>query len=68
MDEYVTGGRARERGLFAPAYVENLVREHQSGVNHSERLWALLTFEIWARIHLDGESPQAMPMPAREAA
>jgi asparagine synthase (glutamine-hydrolysing) len=66
--EYVTGGRARQRGLFQSSYVDNLVAEHQSGVNHAERLWALMTFEIWARIHLDGEAPQAMAMPAQEAA
>jgi asparagine synthase (glutamine-hydrolysing) len=68
IDEFVIGGRARERGLFEPGYVGNLVREHHCGVNHSERLWALMTFEIWARIHLDGEAPHAMPMPVREAA
>jgi asparagine synthase (glutamine-hydrolysing) len=56
LDKYVTGQRLRERNLFEPRYLETLVNEHQSGVNHSERLWALLTFEIWARIHLDGEA------------
>ena len=68
LDEYVTGKRLRERSLFEPHYLDKLVREHQSGVNHSERLWALMTFEIWARVYLDGEAPQAMPLPARAAA
>jgi asparagine synthase (glutamine-hydrolysing) len=68
LDEYVTGQRARERGLFNPAAVERLVQEHAAGVNHAERLWALLTFEIWARVFLDGETPGALAMPLRQAA
>ena len=62
IDEYVTGGRAMERGLFDPASVQRLVAEHQSGTrNHSERLWALLTLEMWQRIFMDGEGP-TMPL------
>jgi len=38
------------------------------GVNHAERLWALLTFEIWARIFLDGESPWSLELPLQRAA
>lgn len=55
LDEYVTSDRARSRGIFDPDTVKGLVAEHLSGINHSERLWALLTFEIWARIFLDGD-------------
>jgi asparagine synthase (glutamine-hydrolysing) len=68
LDEYVIGSRARERGLFDGAAVDRLVREHVAGVNHSERLWALLTFEIWARIFLDGEGPWSLELPLRQAA
>ena len=56
VDEYVTGDRPRARGFFSPGVVERIAREHRAGVNHSERLWALLTFEIWARLFLDGDS------------
>jgi asparagine synthase (glutamine-hydrolysing) len=63
LSEYVTGSRVRDRGFFAPGTVERLVSEHVRGVNHAERLWALLTFEIWARIFLDGESPPALELP-----
>jgi hypothetical protein len=31
-------------------------------------LWALLTFEIWARMFLDGESPWSLALPLRQAA
>jgi asparagine synthase (glutamine-hydrolysing) len=68
LNEYVTGGRARARGLFDAMTVERLVAEHIGGVNHSERLWALLTFEIWARMFLDGDSPWSLELPLRQAA
>jgi asparagine synthase (glutamine-hydrolysing) len=68
LNEYLTGGRARARGLFDAATVERMVREHIGGVNHAERLWALLTFEIWARVFLDGEAPWLLELPLRQAA
>jgi asparagine synthase (glutamine-hydrolysing) len=68
LSEYLTGARARARGLFEPGAVERLVAEHCGGINHAERLWALLTFEIWARIFLDGESPWSLELPLRRAA
>jgi asparagine synthase (glutamine-hydrolysing) len=68
LDEYVLGGRASERRLFDSHAVSTLVAEHLAGVNHSERLWALLTFELWCRIHLDGETPAPMELTRLEAA
>src|ERR1700733_10272994 len=68
LNEYVTGSRARARGFFEANAVERLVSEHVRGVNHAERLWALLTFEIWARIYLDGESPWSLALPLQQAA
>lgn len=68
LDEYVTGPKARARGYFDHRMVNRLVHEHLTGVNHSERLWALLTFEIWARLFLDGEAPWTMQLPMRRAA
>ncbi|MBV8404511.1 MAG: asparagine synthase (glutamine-hydrolyzing), partial [Gammaproteobacteria bacterium] len=68
LGEYVTGGRARERGLFDAGTVERIVAEHLQGINHAERLWALLTFEIWARVFLDGETPWSLELPLRRAA
>ena len=68
LSEYVTGPRARARGFFDATAVERLVSEHVRGVNHAERLWALLTFEIWARMFLDGESPWSLEPPLQRAA
>jgi asparagine synthase (glutamine-hydrolysing) len=58
LDEYVLAERALGRGLFDPAYIRTLVREHMAGADHSERLWALLNFEIWQRVVLEGESTE----------
>lgn len=59
LDEYVLSDRARERGLFAPEYVAELVARHSAGEDHTERLWALLNFEIWQRRFFDGEEAPA---------
>ena len=56
IDDYVLAGRALGRGFFEPAFVRQLVGEHQAGThNHSERLWMLVNFEMWLRQFFDGE-------------
>lgn len=62
LEEFVVSERALARGLFEPAAVRRLVNGHVAGENHSERLWALLTLEIWQRIFLDGEDPATIRM------
>ena len=57
IDEYVLSERAASRGVFDSDFVRSLVRRHQEfGEEHSERLWALVNFEIWQRQFFDGES------------
>ncbi|MGH8318294.1 MAG: asparagine synthase (glutamine-hydrolyzing) [Steroidobacteraceae bacterium] len=68
LDEYLLSPRLNERRIFDSQAIETLTREHLAGANHSERLWALLTFEIWARIYLDGETPNPMTLSQLEAA
>ena len=68
LDEYLLGARASARNLFNYAAVKRLVQEHVAGVNHTERIWALLTFEIWARLFIDGESPWRITQIPRKAA
>jgi len=55
IDEYVLSERALQRGIFNPSCVRSLVARHQAGENHSERLWALVNFEMWQRRFFDGE-------------
>jgi asparagine synthase (glutamine-hydrolysing) len=58
LDDYVLGERALARGLFDPAALRSLVDRHAlAGENHAERLWALVTLEMWQRIFIDGEEP-----------
>lgn len=59
LEEFVVGERTVARGLFKTAFLRRLVQEHLSGVtNHTERLWALVNFEMWQRHLLDGEPLQ----------
>jgi asparagine synthase (glutamine-hydrolysing) len=56
VDEYVLGERTLARGIFERGFLKKLVAEHQSGLNHAERLWMLINFEIWQRQFMDGET------------
>jgi len=67
IDEYVLSERAFARGIFSPDYVSKLVAEHTAGVNHSERLWSLVNFEMWQRQFIDGEQGQEPQLEMREA-
>lgn len=61
VDEFVLGERAMARGLFRRDAVRRLVQSHIAGEEkHDERLWMLVNWEIWQRIFLDGEPPEAV--------
>ncbi len=54
MQDNLLDKTAQERGLFEHAYVSNLVQQHIEGrADHKWKLWALLSFELWARTYLD---------------
>ncbi len=64
VDEFVLGPRAAERDLFEASFVRELATAHREGTeNHAQRLWALINFEIWQRIFLDGEPVESVQMP-----
>jgi asparagine synthase (glutamine-hydrolysing) len=45
---YLNYDRIAKEGIFNPAYVEQLVREHEAKkADHRKRLWTLLIFEMW---------------------
>ena len=45
-----------KRGLFNVAYVQELVARDYRNSFYRRQVWALVVFEIWAQIYLDGES------------
>ncbi len=46
------------RGWFRPEAIRHLIDEHDRRIkDHTERLWALLFLEHWARQYLDGPAP-----------
>ena len=54
--EYVLSERALNRGIFNADFVREIVRGHNAGEKHDERLWFLVNFEMWQRRFLDGEN------------
>ena len=60
MEDLLSRERVSARGLFVPAVVEALKREHLDGRgSHADRLWALMILELWMRQYLDG-APTAL--------
>lgn len=54
--ETLLSRRAVDRGYFNKAFVEGLVQEHFQGSRVlTHQIWALLTFEVWCRLYMDGE-------------
>ena len=60
-ESLVLGPRARARGMFNPQFVAHMLHEHRAGrANHADRLWLLMNLEIWQRVVLEGEEPEAV--------
>ncbi len=51
---------ARERGLFVPAAVDDLLERHRRGEDHGDRIWNLLVLELWHREVFDRRTPSAV--------
>ena len=53
-----TSPRARQRGIFNPNFIRNLLKAHASTklVNHSDAIWALLCLELWFQTYIDQPS------------
>ena len=64
VEELVLSPRALGRRLFEPAALRRLAEDHRAGVDqHGDRLWLLVTLELWHRIFVDGEDPSAVARP-----
>jgi asparagine synthase (glutamine-hydrolysing) len=55
MREVLSPASVAARGLFRPQAVQRLIGEHDARrVDGTDRLLALINFEIWCRVYLDG--------------
>ena len=62
----LTDSVARSRGWFKPDAVTALLDEHDRGIDHGPRIWALLQLELWHRMFVDQRRVDAPPLPAVE--
>jgi len=54
VERHLSPERLQKDGLFNPAYVSRLLKEHRAQkVDHRKKLWALLVFQIWKENFLD---------------
>lgn len=53
LEDTLLSKRSLERGYFNPAYIRWLVEEHLNGADHTVRLGALLTIELWHKQFID---------------
>jgi asparagine synthase (glutamine-hydrolysing) len=64
LHDTLSPDRLREAGLFRPAEVGRLIREHEQGlVDHRKPLWTLLIFELWRSDHLAGRRSAEVAAP-----
>lgn len=53
LREYLLSPRCRQRGIFNPARIEQLITLHERGRPLDMQLWTLLSLELWCRTFLD---------------
>ncbi len=48
LHDLLAPDRMRRQGLFEPAYIQRLIKEHEIGrASHHKELWTLLVFQLW---------------------
>lgn len=62
LDEYLHPEQIRTRGLLDAGAVSRIILEHRQGwQDHSLRIWALLTLEVWYQEFIDTRVRFSMP-------
>ena len=61
LTDIISGDRAASRGFLDMNVVRALLREHAEGRSQAQRLWSLLNFELWQRVHIDGDETVELP-------
>ena len=65
LSDVLLSPAASSRGYLRPSVVKTILEQHLSGrVDHTHRLWALLVFEIWNRLFVDGSLQPDEPLTA----
>ena len=60
--EFLSPGQILRRGFLNPAVAHRILREHRQGLeDHSLRIWALLTLEVWLQEFCDNRARFKMP-------
>lgn len=66
MQDVIESRAFRERGIFNVVGVRGLYAQHLAGRHDfSELLWLVLTYEMWARIYVDGRQSDNVPIRIR---
>lgn len=56
-EELFSRENVTRRGWFDPDYIQRIWQEHLTNKReHNLTLWILMVFELWQRVHLEGES------------
>jgi len=64
LGDLVSSRAFSERGVFDRNVVERSLKQHAAGdADHSERLWLVLMFELWARHFMDKQPAVAPDAP-----
>ena len=69
LRDFLSERSIEERGVFRYAEVDKLIRAHEANqIDGTDRLLALLNFEIWARVYLDSRAPEDVVDELQDAA
>ncbi|HSQ03544.1 MAG TPA: asparagine synthase (glutamine-hydrolyzing), partial [Burkholderiales bacterium] len=67
VQDLLSEASVERRGLFRYANVRDVLRSHtQNRIDGTDRLLALMNLEIWARMYLDGRSPEDVTSELKE--
>jgi asparagine synthase (glutamine-hydrolysing) len=65
IDDLLSEGSLRRRGYFDPAVIARMREDDRTGAaDHTYRLWALITLELWMRIFIDRQAVSSATLTA----
>lgn len=61
LDVVLSKARVQERGVFEWTEVDQIKRRHRENrEDHTDQLLALMNFEIWTQMYIDGDAPETV--------